>query len=212
MKTPLLDQLLDLLTLAALAVTDPRPRRKFVHLAVGWLCGPKPKTLTSALEWLDQRQEDWSADYRLFSQAHWETQAPFLPVLTQALASPLCDRARVYTGQDDTLVRKTGRKIPGVAYARDPLSPPFQVNLVLGQRFVQTSLLVQPGGPDHPWRALPVSFTHAQPLKSPRLPPRKSKPPSGRSAKSIASVWWPWSNFSSAATNWTSSPAAPNAG
>jgi len=168
MKTPLLDQLLDLLTLAALAVTDPRPRRKFVHLAVGWLCGPKPKTLTSALEWLDQRQEDWSADYRLFSQAHWETQAPFLPVLTQALASPLCDRARVYTGQDDTLVRKTGRKIPGVAYARDPLSPPFQVNLVLGQRFVQTSLLVQPGGPDHPWRALPVSFTHAPTPKIPK--------------------------------------------
>ena len=132
MKTPLLDQLRDLLTLAALALSDPRPRRKFVRLALGLLCGPKPKTLTSALAWLNQTQVDWSADYRLFSQAHWEAQAAFQPLLTQALAHPACGLRRVYTGQDDTLVRKTGRKIPGVTYARDPLSPPFQINLVLG--------------------------------------------------------------------------------
>jgi len=157
-----------LVTTAALGVADPRPREKFRQLAVGLVCAPNPKTITSALEWLDQRQEDWSADYRLFSQAHWEAQAVFEPVFHQALASAGVGRERVYTGQDDTLVRKTGRKIPGVTYARDPLSPPFQVNLVLGQRFVQTSLLLQPGGPEHPWRALPVSFTHAPTPKPPK--------------------------------------------
>jgi hypothetical protein len=161
MKTSLLDPLRDLLTLAALALADPRPRRKFVALALGLLCGSKPKTITSALQWLEQDQEDWSADYRLFSQTQWEAQAPFQPLFTQALAHPGCGAQRVYTGQDDTLLRKTGRKIPGVAWARDPLGPHFQVNLVLGQRFVQTSLLLQPGGAAHPWRALPVSFSHA---------------------------------------------------
>ena len=80
-------------------------------------------------------------------------------------------RQRVYLGQDDTLLRKASRKIPGTSYARDPLSPPFQVNLVLGQRFVQTSLLLQPGGPEHPWRALPVSFSHAP---TPKIPKRAS--------------------------------------
>ena len=80
-------------------------------------------------------------------------------------------RQRVYFGQDDTLLRKASRKIPGTPYARDPLSPPFQVNLVLGQRFVQTSLLVQPGGAEHPWRALPVSFSHAP---TPKIPKRAS--------------------------------------
>ena len=169
MKTSLLDPLRDLLTLAALALTDPRPRGKFVALALGLLCGPKPKTITSALEWLDQSQEDWSADYRLFSQAHWEAQAAFQPLFTQALAHPGCGAQRVYTGQDDTLLRKTGRKIPGVAFARDPLGPHFQVNLVLGQRFVQTSLLLQPGGAAHPWRALPVSFS---PAPTPKIPKR----------------------------------------
>ena len=60
MNTTLLDQLRELLCLAALALADPRPRRKFVNLALGLLCGAKPKTLTSALEWLDQRDQDWS--------------------------------------------------------------------------------------------------------------------------------------------------------
>ena len=171
MKTSLLDCLRDLLTLAALALADPRPRRKFVQLGLGLLCGQKPKTITSALEWLDQRQQDWSADYRLFSQAHWDSQQAFAPVFTQALHHSSCGTQRVYFGQDDTLLRKASRKIPGTHYARDPLSPPFQVNLVLGQRFVQTSLLLQPGGAEHPWRALPVSFTHAP---TPKIPKRAS--------------------------------------
>ena len=169
MNLSFLDHIRSLLAAASLAVSDPRPRGKFLSLALGLLCAPKPKTISIALEWLDQRQEDWSADYRLFSQAHWDSQVPFLPVFRLALASPACGVERVYTGQDDTLVRKTGRKTPGVSYARDPLSPPFQVNLVLGQRFVQTSLLLQPGGREHPWRAVPVSFTHAP---TPKIPKR----------------------------------------
>ena len=69
------------------------------------------------------------------------------PLFAQAVADPtLASAPRVYTGTDDPLLRKTGQKIPGTTYARDPLSPPFQVNLVLGQRFVQTSLLIQPAG------------------------------------------------------------------
>ena len=124
MNTSFLDHLRCLVVAAALAVSDPRPRGKFLSLAFGLLCAAKPKTITSALEWLEQRQEDWSADYRLFSQAHWDCQDAFLPVFRQALASPACGIERVYTGQDDTLARKTGRKTPGVSYARDPLSPP----------------------------------------------------------------------------------------
>jgi hypothetical protein len=169
--TSLFEGVRDLLTLAALALADPRPRRKFVQLGLGLLCAQKPKTITSALEWLGQRQEDWSADYRLFSQAQWQSQRAFAPVFTQALSHPSYGSQRVYLGQDDTLLRKASRKIPGTSYARDPLSPPFQVNLVLGQRFVQTSLLLQPGGTEHPWRALPVSFTQAP---TPKIPKRAS--------------------------------------
>ena len=168
MNGPFFDRVRYQLTLASLALADPRPRPKFIDLGLGLLCGPYPKTITSALEWLDQQQEDWSADYRVFSQAQWDARELFTPVLAQALGSSGCGAERVYTGQDDTLLRKTGKKIPGVAYARDPLSPPFQVNLVRGQRFVQTSLLLRPRGGDHPWRAVPVSFSHAPTPKIPK--------------------------------------------
>jgi hypothetical protein len=168
MNSPFFEQLRSLLVSASLSVADPRPRPQLVRLGLAMLCADNPKTITSALAWLGRTQEDWSADYRLFSQDQWETQAPFLPVLTQALAHPACCQPRVYFGQDDTLLRKTSKKTPGVTYARDPLSPPFQVNLVLGQRFVQTSLLLQPGGGDHPWRGLPVAFTHAPVPKLPK--------------------------------------------
>jgi hypothetical protein len=51
----------------------------------------------------------------------------------------------------------------------------------LGQRFVQTSLLLQPGGPEHPWRALPVCFTHAP---KPKIP-KKSSPQEQASLKEV---------------------------
>jgi hypothetical protein len=73
-----LDRLRSLIATAALAVSDPRPRGKFRRLALALLYAPKPKTITSALEWLDQTQEDWSADYRLFSQSDWDVQAAYL--------------------------------------------------------------------------------------------------------------------------------------
>jgi hypothetical protein len=69
---------------------------------------------------------------------------------------------------DDTRLRKTGRAIPQARYHRDPLSPPFHVNLVRGLRFLQASLLL----PLHrrantSCRALPVRFEEAAPLKKP---------------------------------------------
>lgn len=167
MKTFLLPPLLALLLRMAQAFTDPRPRPKALDLALGWLCGQAPKTLTSALDWLDQRQEDWSATYRLLSQDDWELSAFFAPVLAEAFAQSGEAATPIYAAQDDTLLRKSGRKIPGTAYARDPLSPAFQVNLVWGQRFLQTALLVKPAGPARPWRAIPVAFRHTPPVKPP---------------------------------------------
>ena len=128
MNAHLLPALLALLFRMAQAFPDPRPRPKVLDLALGWLCGPSPKTVTSALDWLDQGQEDWSAAYRLLSQDHWERSAFFAPVLAEAFAWSGDAAAPIYAAQDDTLLRKSGRKIPGTAYARDPLSPAFQVN------------------------------------------------------------------------------------
>jgi hypothetical protein len=164
----LLDNLLSLFRQSSYALPDPRPRAKMIELALGLLCSPKPKTYTSVLQWLGHEKEDWSWAYRLGSQTQWEPVDLFAPILYRAvqLSGPACQP--VFSVQDDTLLRKTGRRIPGTTYARDPLSPAFHVNLVLGQRFLQTTLLVPTGGPERPWRSIPISFRHTPPLKAPR--------------------------------------------
>ena len=76
-------------------------------------------------------------------------------------------QAPVVAALDDTLCKKTGRHIPGATYARDPLSPPFHVNLVRGLRFVQASVLVRATQFLGPARALPVRFEPAPPAVKP---------------------------------------------
>ncbi len=159
----------DLLLRLTLALHDPRPRTRMVEVGIGLLCGEHPKTITSALEFNGPFEKDWSAAYRLFSQTGWAVEDIFRQVLHAAME---VDSGPVFSAQDDTLVRKTGKCMPGTAYARDPLSPPFRVNLVRGQRFLQTAVMIQPGEDSHPWRAVPVSFQHAPVLKP---PPRASE-------------------------------------
>jgi len=164
MFNSLLDHVRKLFERMSMSLPDPRPRGRIVDVGLGLLCGDVPKTITSAIEW-NGAQGDWSADYRLFAKTVWRLDDLFNPILADAVA--LSTDGPVYAAMDDTLLRKTGRKIPGTAYARDALSPPFRVNLVLGQRFLQTAIMAR-AGDDRPWRSIPIAFRHAPPLKAPR--------------------------------------------
>jgi hypothetical protein len=111
---------------------------------------------------------DWSADYRLCSRSPWEPHQLFAPVFEQLPALLPSPTAPIIAALDDTLCKKTGRHIPGVTMARDPMSPPFHVNLCYGLRFVQLSLLVSPLASPGPARALPVRFDPAPPPIKPK--------------------------------------------
>jgi hypothetical protein len=78
------------------------------------------------------QQRSWSAEYFFYSRCRWDPQPLFRPILRQALA--YCPGRFVGMAVDDTRLRKTGRCIPQVSYHRDPLSPPFHTNLMLGRR------------------------------------------------------------------------------
>jgi hypothetical protein len=67
---------------------------------------------------------------------------------------------------DDTILRKTGRQIPGAAYRKDPLGPPFNINLVWAQRMIQFSAAVpnEQGGV----RMIPIDFVDASTPRKPR--------------------------------------------
>lgn len=150
---------------------DPRPRLRIPELGLGMLCADHPKTVTSALVWLDLQDQDWSWPYQALSSPTWRLHELFDPLLEDVLRLRPDPQSPLFSAQDDSLLRKTGRKMPGTFYARDPLSPPFQTNLVLGQRFLQTSMLMRVPGQQRPARSIPVSFRHTPPLKA---PPRSS--------------------------------------
>jgi len=121
----------------------------------------------SRIIWTNGGQHrSWSAEYFLHSRCRWEPQELFRPILKRALAH--CPSRLVGVAVDDTRLRKTGRSIPQAFYQRDPLSPPFHVNLVLGLRFLQASLLL----PLHRSasvgaRALPIRFEEVSRVKRP---------------------------------------------
>ncbi len=137
-----------------------------VRQALGSLVCLGRRCLTRIL-WTNGGQDrSWSAEYFLHSRCQWEPQELFRPILKQALE--YCPQRLVGVAIDDTKLRKTGRCIPQAFYQRDPMSPPFHVNLVLGLRFLQASLLV----PLHRnavvgTRALPIRFQEVSRVKRP---------------------------------------------
>ncbi|KAF0153814.1 MAG: hypothetical protein FD159_2759 [Syntrophaceae bacterium] len=110
--------------------------------------------------------EDWSADYRLFSCARVDP-AGLFQICRQEVAAKQPAQAPFIVSMDDTILRKTGVKIPGVSWRRDPLGPPFQTNLVRAQRYLQLSAALPPQHEAAPGRMVPIQFCHAPSVKKP---------------------------------------------
>jgi len=112
------------------------------------------------------QQHNWSSDYFLHSRCRWEPQQLFRPILQEALQH--CPQRLVGVAVDDTRLHKTGRCIPQAFYQRDPMSPPFHVNLMLGLRFLQASILLPlHRNADISTRAVPIRFQEVSRVKRP---------------------------------------------
>jgi DDE superfamily endonuclease len=163
----LLTRFLALVSLWRPVFRQERSFRRALRQALGALTVVGTATLTRILAGLGLDQQDWSAEYRLQARSEWDEQALFDALLPSALAH--CSGRFVPVALDDTRLRKTGKRIPSAFWQRDPLSPPFRVNLQWGLRFLQASLLV-PLHRKHKGnaRAIPVRFAAAPTLKKPR--------------------------------------------
>ena len=124
-------------------------------------------TVTGVLCTCGRQFVDWSADYRVFSKDQWQPKSLFVPIVRGVL-DQLAEDQPFVAALDDTLLRKSGTKIPGVGYRRDPLSPPFHTNLVRGQRFIQVSACLPAGERCGAARAIPIRFEHSPPVQKPR--------------------------------------------
>src|SRR4029079_6253586 len=115
-------------------------------------------TVTGLLATCGREFQDWSAAYRLFSRHRFPV-AEVFSVVRRSVLAELPAAAPFCVSVDDTLLPKTGPRIPGVAWRRDPLGPRFQTNFIRAQRFLQFSASLPLGNSAH--RLVPISFSHA---------------------------------------------------
>lgn len=143
-----------------------RTFQRGVRQSIGSLVCLGRRCLTRILWTMGGEQHSWGADYFLHSRCQWEPQHLFRGILDSALK--YCPQRLVGVAIDDTRLRKTGRSIPQAFYQRDPMSPPFHVNLTLGLRFLQASLLLPlHRGSQTGARAIPIRFEEVSRVKRP---------------------------------------------
>lgn len=128
-------------------------------------------TITGLLRNQNRTQQDWSADYRFYAEDRLDVGKIFGHVRAGVEQCGAADSPLV-VAMDDSILRKTGRRIFGSGYRRDPLSPPFHVNFVRGLRVLQISAAVRQGEQGAA-RMIPIDFQHAA---LPAKPHRKAPP------------------------------------
>ena len=85
----------------------------------------------------------------------------------QTVEAALAPDAPLVVGIDDSLLPKTGRRVHGTAWRRDPQGPNFQVQFTWAQRVLQCSA-ARPLGSEGAVRMVPIDFVHAPTPTKPR--------------------------------------------
>src|ERR1700685_1211130 len=130
MKPTLLSVLLGILGGWAPVFSRARSSQRAVDQALGSLLALGRRSLSRSLWALGRQHQDWSVDYKLHSRASWQAQDLFQPILQRAAC--YCADSLLVIAMDDTRIRKTGHKILTAFYQRDPQSPKFRFNLMVG--------------------------------------------------------------------------------
>jgi hypothetical protein len=163
----LLPQFLNLIQQWRPCFADYRTHRRAVGFALSLLVSLGRRTISRAICGQQRQFQSWAADYKLFSQSRWTPRSLFDVVLKLALAL-VSNTQPVVIALDDTITRKTGRRIPNASTLRDPLSPPYHTNLVWALRFIQAVLLICPTDGIGAARAIPIAFNLAPPVPKPK--------------------------------------------
>ena len=157
----LLETFEDLLKMWRGVFAQERTFQRARRVTFGLLSCLSTHLTTNAICAVGGQFRDWSGDYRLHNRSPWDPHRLFDPVFDRVRTLLHPQQAPVLMALDDTNRKKTGLKIPGATTFRDPMSPPFHVNLIRALRFVQASLLISPTEQAGPARALPVRFEPA---------------------------------------------------
>ena len=148
------------------AFTQSKLWEKARALSYGLLTCMGRHTITGALTASGKQFQDWTSAYRLFSKDRIDI-TRFFDVASSAVLQELASHRFIVAHMDDTIIKKTGRHIPGTSWRRDPLGPAFHTNFIWGQRFLQISLALPEQEKCAQSRAIPVVFHHCPTVKKP---------------------------------------------
>jgi hypothetical protein len=151
-----------------LAFKQIRTWKRASVLAEGLLGCVGRSTVTGMITATGQHFKDWSAAYRLFQGDRMNTDTLFSVIRKSVADAVSADEGEIYAHMDDTLLRKTGKKVEGAKWMRDPLGPPFHTNFVWGQRFIQMSLSLCSGMDKVQATTVPVDLQHCPSARKPK--------------------------------------------
>jgi hypothetical protein len=168
----MLDIVLSLLAGWKPAFAQARSAHRAIEQALATAAVIGRRTVARSIVARGRSDQSWDAEYKLLSRSPWSAQQLFVPMLRDAIA--MSGEDLIVIGGDDTRLAKAGRRVGGAGWGRDPLSPPFWMNLQWGLRFLHASILV----PVHQTaevaaRAVPVWFELVPP---PTKPSRRATP------------------------------------
>ncbi len=161
-----MEELESLLNQCRDAFSNESTWQKARELAYGTLTCMGRHTITGMLTASGQQFMDWTSAYRIFSQQR-VTISKLFKVACISTVEELPPSLDITVSIDDTLLKKTGKRIPGTSWKRDPLGPAFYTNFIWGQRYLQISMAL----PEHEGvarsRAIPIDFHHCPSIKKP---------------------------------------------
>jgi hypothetical protein len=168
-STPLLEQLMVLLGSWQRVFRQERSFQRALRLALAHILTPGQRLLSRLITTSGRQDRDWTADYKLFNRSPWQTDPLFFPVIERCIEH--CkDQSHLVVAGDFTHLAKTGKHIANVSCIRDPMSPPYHVNLIQGLRFFQLAAILplyRQGDKTSPPRSVPVCFCEVPVLKKP---------------------------------------------
>lgn len=156
-----------LLSSSSSAFKQGRTARRARELVYGMLTCLGRRTVTGSLTAAGHQFTDWSAAYRLFGLNRIDIDQLFSIARHRVHQELLEQQHDIVAHLDDTLLRKKGKKVPGTAWRRDPLGPPFHTNFIWGQRFMQISMALPEHRGTSRSRAIPVDFYHCPSAQRP---------------------------------------------
>ena len=158
---------------------DHRTFRRAKEHALALLVCLGRRTISRSICVLGRQFQNWTSEYRLFSTCRWKPQSLFDVVLGQ-IPELLSPTQPLVVALDDTICRKTGKRIRAAKTLHDPLSPHFHPNFCHALRFLQAVMLIWPRDKAGAARAIPVAFDLAPPVPKPKRPRKPGKRASKR--------------------------------